>query len=256
MQLADLTREQLVVLVERLYDELEMVVDAVADDPEKYGHLRDKDPVVGFVSELLATEVAEVADQSAQRIQSLESELAASEHVSGDLKIKMAGHRVRLAQAEAEVEQAKVDVATELARKAPHRERLTAERNSHTTDFDLVWPEGEPFHVAVTVGCYDDGRPAELFIDGHEGSFEAGLLDGFAVVVSMALQHGVQLGIITTKLRRTQFPPAGFTGKLKIPRVSSILDGICQWLDQLFPGPGPKVPPNGKNRDAADEELP
>jgi ribonucleoside-diphosphate reductase alpha chain len=55
----------------------------------------------------------------------------------------------------------------------------------------------------VTVGYYDDGRPGEVFINGGRSGeqVEAIARDG-AVLVSMALQHGVSLDTIKHAITR------------------------------------------------------
>ena len=60
---------------------------------------------------------------------------------------------------------------------------------------------GEHLHITspitgqegyLPVGVYEDGLPGELFIAmAKQGSTISGLMDAFAPVVSLALQHGV-----------------------------------------------------------------
>lgn len=48
--------------------------------------------------------------------------------------------------------------------------------------------------VHVTTGEYRDGTLGEIFLDcAKEGSFSRGVLNAFAMVVSLGLQHGVPL---------------------------------------------------------------
>jgi hypothetical protein len=58
----------------------------------------------------------------------------------------------------------------------------------------------------VSVGYYDDGRPGEVFISGGKSGevVEAIARDG-AVLLSMALQHGVALDTIRHALTRDSF---------------------------------------------------
>ena len=112
----------------------------------------------------------------------------------------------------------------------PHRQRLPDERNSITHKFTLNTHEGY-----LTVGLYDDGSPGELFVRmSKEGSTLGGLMDGWATMVSIALQYGVPLTVITQKCKDTQFEPRGFTGNPEIRTASSILDYIVRWLEQKF----------------------
>jgi hypothetical protein len=65
------------------------------------------------------------------------------------------------------------------------------------------------------------------------GDLTRGLLDGWCIMVSIALQHGVPLGVITSKFRYGKFGPSGFTKQEDIARASSILDFASQWLIKL-----------------------
>ena len=54
----------------------------------------------------------------------------------------------------------------------------------------------------LTVGLYPDGTPGELFIKmAKEGSTVSGLMDSFALAVSIALQHGVPLKLSLREVR-------------------------------------------------------
>jgi ribonucleoside-diphosphate reductase alpha chain len=69
------------------------------------------------------------------------------------------------------------------------RRRLPNERRAITHHFSIAGQEGY-----VTVGVYEDGLPGEIFVRmAKEGSTVSGLMDAFATVVSLALQHGVPL---------------------------------------------------------------
>jgi ribonucleoside-diphosphate reductase alpha chain len=50
-------------------------------------------------------------------------------------------------------------------------------------------------------------------------------MDAFATVVSLALQHGVPLGIICQKLSHMRFEPSGWTGNPKIG-YKSLMDYV------------------------------
>ena len=69
------------------------------------------------------------------------------------------------------------------------RHKLQEERASITHKFKIGDHEGY-----ITVGLYPNGTPGELFITmAKEGSTVSGLMDSFALAVSIALQHGVEL---------------------------------------------------------------
>jgi len=110
------------------------------------------------------------------------------------------------------------------------RHRLPGERASVTHKFAIAGHEGY-----VTVGLYRDGIPGELFIRmAKEGSTVAGLMDSFALAVSLALQHGVPLKLLCDKFQHTRFEPSGFTGNQEIPIAKSVMDYIFRWLEIRF----------------------
>jgi ribonucleoside-diphosphate reductase alpha chain len=121
---------------------------------------------------------------------------------------------------------AKVDPAeTRLARR-----RLPDERRSITHKFSIGGHEGY-----MTVGMYDDGTPGELFVTmAKEGSVVSGLMDNFATMISMSLQYGVPLKVLSDKFSHTRFEPSGFTGNPDIPIAKSITDYIFRWLALKF----------------------
>jgi ribonucleoside-diphosphate reductase alpha chain len=110
------------------------------------------------------------------------------------------------------------------------RHRLPGERESITHKFNIAGHEGY-----ITVGKYKDGAPGELFIRmAKEGSTVSGLMDSFALAVSLALQHGVPLRLLCEKFTHTRFEPAGFTGNPEIPIAKSMMDYIFRWLEIRF----------------------
>jgi ribonucleoside-diphosphate reductase alpha chain len=110
------------------------------------------------------------------------------------------------------------------------RRRLPAERRSITHKFSIAGHEGY-----ITVGMYEDNTPGEVFIKiSKEGSTLSGVMDGFALTLSLALQYGVPLKSLVEKLQNTNFEPAGYTGNQAIPYAKSILDYIARWLGGHF----------------------
>ncbi|MGH9790920.1 MAG: vitamin B12-dependent ribonucleotide reductase, partial [Candidatus Acidiferrales bacterium] len=111
-----------------------------------------------------------------------------------------------------------------------HREKLPAERDSITHKFNIGGHEGY-----ITVGKYADGRPGEIFIKmAREGSTLSGIMDGFALSVSIGLQYGVPLKVLVDKFINTRFEPSGFTGNSDIPYAKSVFDYIARWLGTKF----------------------
>jgi ribonucleoside-diphosphate reductase alpha chain len=88
---------------------------------------------------------------------------------------------------------------------------------------------GERFYL-TTNGC-GDGSPAEVFIQwGKQGSTAAGLMDIYAVALSVGLQHGVPLLELIRQGLDTWFAPHGRTDDPEIPRVRSIVDYVARRL--------------------------
>jgi ribonucleoside-diphosphate reductase alpha chain len=110
------------------------------------------------------------------------------------------------------------------------RRRLPDERRSITHKFSIGGHEGY-----MTVGMYEDATPGELFVTmAKEGSVVSGLMDNFATMISMALQYGVPLKVLSDKFSHTRFEPSGFTGNPEIPIAKSITDYIFRWLALKF----------------------
>ncbi|MCB9738133.1 MAG: vitamin B12-dependent ribonucleotide reductase [Deltaproteobacteria bacterium] len=112
----------------------------------------------------------------------------------------------------------------------PRRRKLPDERAAITHKFSIAGHEGY-----VTVGLYEDGTPGELFVVmAKEGSTISGLLDAFATSVSMALQYGVPLAVLSEKLSHTRYEPSGFTPNPDIRFAKSVTDYIFRWLALKF----------------------
>jgi ribonucleoside-diphosphate reductase alpha chain len=110
------------------------------------------------------------------------------------------------------------------------RRRLPDERRAITHHFSIAGQEGY-----LTVGVYEDGSAGEIFVRmAKEGSTVSGLMDGFATVMSLALQHGVPLKVLCAKLSHMRFEPSGWTGNPKIGFAKSIMDYIARWLESKF----------------------
>ena len=110
------------------------------------------------------------------------------------------------------------------------RHKLQEERASITHKFKVGDHEGY-----ITVGLYPNGEPGELFITmAKEGSTVSGLVDSFALAVSIALQHGVPLKLFCEKFAHTRFEPSGWSGNPDIGYAKSIMDYIFRWLQLRF----------------------
>ncbi len=110
------------------------------------------------------------------------------------------------------------------------RHKLKEERMSVTHKFNIGGHEGY-----IIVGLYPDGDPGEIFIKmAKEGSTVSGLMDSFALAVSISLQHGVPLKLFCEKFAHTRFEPSGWSSNPDIGFAKSIMDYIFRWLQLRF----------------------
>jgi ribonucleoside-diphosphate reductase alpha chain len=124
------------------------------------------------------------------------------------------------------------------------REKLPSERKSITHKFSVGGHEGY-----ITVGMYDDGKPGEIFIKmAKEGSTLSGIMDAFALSVSISLQYGVPLRALVDKFVNSRFEPSGYTGNPKIRYAKSVVDYLGRWLGGKF------ISPDYLDNDAAAAE--
>jgi ribonucleoside-diphosphate reductase alpha chain len=134
-------------------------------------------------------------------------------------------HDAELALKVAELELA-LDRQTTVVVKQPIRERLPRKRASSTFAFRVADCEGY-----VTAGEYDDGRPGEVFMKvSKQGSTLAGIMDAFAIAVSLGLQHGVPLATYVKKYTNMRFEPAGMTDDPDLRIAQSLVDYIFRRL--------------------------
>jgi ribonucleoside-diphosphate reductase alpha chain len=110
--------------------------------------------------------------------------------------------------------------------KEPVRQKMPRKRISKTFSFRVA-----DCHGYVTVGEFEDGRPGEVFLKvAKQGSTLAGIMDGFAIAVSLGLQFGVPLRTFVEKFTNVRFEPAGMTDDHEIRFATSLLDYIFRRL--------------------------
>jgi ribonucleoside-diphosphate reductase alpha chain len=110
------------------------------------------------------------------------------------------------------------------------RHKLKEERMSVTHKFNVGGHEGY-----IIVGLYPNGEPGEIFVKmAKEGSTVSGLMDSFALAVSISLQHGVPLRLFCEKFAHTRFEPSGWSSNADIGYAKSIMDYIFRWLQMRF----------------------
>ena len=90
----------------------------------------------------------------------------------------------------------------------------------------------------LRTGEYDDGTLGEVFIALHkEGAAFRGLMDNFAIAVSLGLQHGVPLEAFVEAFTFTRFGPAGAVeGDPAVAHATSLLDYAFRHLAANYLG--------------------
>lgn len=108
------------------------------------------------------------------------------------------------------------------------REQLPARRLAVTRD--LRWPPDRGVvTVQVSAGFYDDGRPAEVFVNGCKaGTDVQAVARDASIILSMALQHGVPLDAILKAITRDE---RGQAASL----IGAVVDLIAGEVEALGP---------------------
>ena len=131
------------------------------------------------------------------------------------------------------VDDAAMEVAKEIKRHVAVRRNVPWRRSGYT---QKVRFGGHTLYV--TTGEYEDGQLGEVFLTmAKEGSAFRGLLNAFAVAVSIGLQHGVPLDEFCKAYLFNKFEPNGVVqGHDKIKMTSSMVDFIFRDLAIAYLG--------------------
>jgi ribonucleoside-diphosphate reductase alpha chain len=108
----------------------------------------------------------------------------------------------------------------------PVRRRLPKKRSGRTFKFRVADTEGY-----ITTGEFSDGTVGEIFLKvAKQGSTLAGIMDAFAISISMGLQYGVPLSAYVKQFVNTRFEPSGMTDDPDFRIATSILDYVFRLL--------------------------
>ena len=108
----------------------------------------------------------------------------------------------------------------------PIRQKLNRTRTSKTFSFRVA-----DCHGYATVGEFENGRPGEVFLKvAKQGSTLSGIMDAFAISVSLGLQYGVPMRAFVEKFTNMRFEPAGMTDDPDIRFATSLVDYIFRRL--------------------------
>jgi ribonucleoside-diphosphate reductase alpha chain len=112
-------------------------------------------------------------------------------------------------------------------RHASRREALPARRSGYTQKVSVGGHK-----LFLSTGEYANGRLGEIFVALHkEGSAFRGLMDAFAIAVSIGLQHGVNLEDYVEAFTFTRFGPAGAVeGDPAVLQATSMIDYVFRNL--------------------------
>jgi hypothetical protein len=139
----------------------------------------------------------------------------------------------------------------------PAREALPARRSGYTQKVSIGGHK-----LFLSTGEYANGRLGEIFVALHkEGAAFRGLMDAFAIAVSLGLQHGVPLEEFVEAFTFTRFGPAGqVEGDPGVPAATSMLDYVFRnlavnYLGQTNLAPA-TVEPADTVGDGASERAP
>jgi ribonucleoside-diphosphate reductase alpha chain len=108
----------------------------------------------------------------------------------------------------------------------PIRRRLPTSRPAKTISFAVGDAEGY-----ITAGEYPEDGIGEIFLKvSKQGSTLSGVMDAFAIAVSLGLQYGVPLEAFAQKFVNMRFEPSGITNDFDIRFASSIVDYVFRRL--------------------------
>ena len=108
----------------------------------------------------------------------------------------------------------------------PIRRRLPTSRPARTISFAVGEAEGY-----ITAGEYPEDGIGEIFLKvSKQGSTLSGVMDAFAIAVSLGLQYGVPLEAFAQKFVNMRFEPSGITNDPDIRFASSIVDYVFRRL--------------------------
>jgi ribonucleoside-diphosphate reductase alpha chain len=118
----------------------------------------------------------------------------------------------------------------------PERRPLPDTRPSLTHKVRIETEQGS-LAVYFTVSLYEDGSPAEIFINaGKVGSTVRGLLNDLSRLLSFALQYGVPAHNLFERMAGSNYAPQGATSNEALPTCKSITDYLFRWLLSLEKG--------------------
>jgi len=136
------------------------------------------------------------------------------------------------------------------------RRKLPDRRPALTIEFEHTYPGSEPRTFGATIGLFEDGAPAEVFLNSVNGTDKQVTVDAHdaAVIVSFALQHGASLAEIGRAMLRDESGRAhGFMGAFVDAAIEALGDRPD---DQQGSAPAGDDDPPRPTSPAAAEAIP
>ena len=118
------------------------------------------------------------------------------------------------------------------------RQRLPDRRPAITRTINWAGKE-----YSVSIGYWIDGRPGEIFMDGPKtGSDMRAILADTCVVISLALQHGIEPAALAHSLARV---PVSETESATASVIGAVVELLVEGLSVPATEPPQSAPPCG-----------
>lgn len=115
------------------------------------------------------------------------------------------------------------------------RARLPNRRETTTIEIEHYTPQGDPQPLAISIGCYEDGTAAEVFVEVPyqlNRTFNALLGKDVATLISIALQHGASLEELQAAMGRGEINVMGEMVDRPHTLAGAVLDAMVKELTQ------------------------
>lgn len=195
------------------------------------GHVRMMGAVQPFISGALSKTVnlpesATVEDVEKMYLEGWRLGLKAIAIYRDNCKVAQPLAIAKSQSADADTESEPATTTAQAAEQGMVRRRLPKQRPSQTLSFAVGDAEGY-----LTAGEYPGDGLGEIFVKlGKQGSTLSGVMDAFAIAVSLGLQYGVPLEAYVKKFVNTRFEPSGITDDPEVKFASSLIDYIFRRL--------------------------
>jgi len=126
------------------------------------------------------------------------------------------------------------------------RKHMPNERSADIMKVTFTDGDGGERDFYCKVGKWPGDGIGEIWFesDGAAGSLLSGVLKLMGLGFSLALQHGAPLPKLVEKMRRSNFPPNGFTRDPNFPIATSFADFFAQWIEKRYLTEPVLIPPD------------